>query len=521
MPGINVRTKGLIGLGFLVLLGCFGSLMVAYDTRWGPGLSGDSIVYIQGARNLLAGNGYAILLGGGEVQKITGFPPMTSVALAATNLGLGDMVSSGRWLNIILLALNTLLAGWLVFRYSRSLVATAFAGILVVTQQAVIQAHTFVMSEGLFITFLLLTLWTLSEFLERDRLWLLVVSGLLASLSILTRYVGLVLLPVAGLGLLLFEKKNFKTRLRDILIFGTASLMPVALWLLRNHLAMGSAVGRQFGLHLMSQELRGEMVDQVLSWFYLTRLGIAWRIRVPAFILLFLGCMGWFALKDKWFVHRKDTDAQPLRALPYMLAVFLPLYVFAIWANTSILDPSTSSGAIIRYLTPSFISTAILMVCVAWRLAAGARQRILAVVLAVGIGLGLGGYYGTDTAAYLFRSGELGYGYTDNINNWTIEIAALKAMSTSRPIVTNDPQLLYALSGRYSYPLPMLASGDGNPVVDADTLHARLAEGDILVIITRYGQTLADVFDETLMAGYPQPAGVGHLVIYSDPAYVP
>jgi hypothetical protein len=232
--------------------------------------------------------------------------------------------------------------------------------------------------------------------------------------------------------------------------------------------------------------------------------------------------MGWFALKDKWFFRRKEAGEQPLRALPYMLAVFLPLYVFAIWANTSILDPYTTMGAIGRYLIPSFVSTAVLIACVLWRLASGARQRILALAVSAVIALGLTGYYASETVAYLFRGGnETGYGFTDFINYWPSEIAALQSLSADRPIVTNDVQVLYALCERYSYPLPLVARDDGSWLVDADALHAYLADGDYLVIITRYGQTLTDVFDTTLMAGYPEPARVGYLTIYSDPAFTP
>jgi hypothetical protein len=518
----NAKTKSLVVLGILILLGLLGCVMVSYSTRWGPYLNGDSIVYIQGAKNLLAGNGYATLLGGGEIQRITGFPPMTSVMLAATNLGLGDMVSTGRWLNILLLGLNVVLAGWIVFRYSRSPAAAAFAGAMVVTQVSVILAYASVMSEGLFITFMLLTLWTLAEFLEKDRPWLLVVSGLLAALSMLTRYVGIVLVPVAGLALLFFGEKRFRIRLRDILIFGAASMVPVALWLLKNQLAGTDAVDRQIGLHLMSQAMRGELVDQVMSWFYLTKLGLPWRVRVPLFILLYLAVVGWFALKDKWFLRRKEAEAQPLRALPYMLAVFLPLYMLTIWANTSILDPNTSFGAIQRYLTPSFVSTAILIACVVWRLATGVRRQALAVAVSVLLGVGLTGYYASNTEAYILRTGdETGYGYTDNINYWPDEIAALKALSPDRPIVTNDSQLLYALCERYSYPLPYTTSDDGSRGVDASALRAQLAEGDYLVIITRTGVPLADVFDEMIVADYPAPVHVGYIFIYSDPVYAP
>jgi hypothetical protein len=377
------------------------------------------------------------------------------------------------------------------------------------------------MSEALFIAFMLLTLWSLAEFLNNGKQWLLIISGLLAALSVLTRYVGFVLVPVAGLALLLFGPAGAKAKLKNLLVFGAASLVPVGLWLLRNQLVGSNAVDRQVGLHLMSQTMRGELVDRVLSWFYLTHLGLPWRVRVPLFALLFVAILVWFVIKDGWFVGKRSTEIQPLRALPYMLAVLLPVYVFTIWANTSILDPNTTIQAIKRYLTPAFVSTMILVVCIACRLIKGARINILAVAVSVLLGVGLTGYYAGETKAYLLRGDNIGYGYTDNIRYWPAEIAMLKGLNPDRPIVTNDPQLLYALCERYSYPLPLTASETGASMVDAGALQARLADGAYLVILWRYGQTEADVFDVSLAAGYPGPAHTGYVVIYSDPAYTP
>ncbi len=521
MVRASPKVIGSIRIATLILVGLLGCVMVAYNTRRGAAVYGDSIVYIQGAKNLLAGNGYATLLGRGEVEKITGFPPMTSVALALTNLGLGDMASTGRWLNVILLGLNVFLAGWIVLRYTRSLVAAVFAELLVVANLPILLAHTAVMSEGLFILLVLLAVLSLAEALDRGSRWLLVLSGLLTALSTLTRYVGLIVIPVAGLGILFFGPKGLRPKLRDLLIFAAASLVPVALWILRNQMAADNAVNRQIGLHLMSDVMRGSLIDQVLSWFYLTKLGLPWRIRVPLFVLLYSLIMGWFVVKDGWFFRRVEPGARPLRSLPYLLAILLPVYVFAIWANSSILDPNTSGGAIQRYLTPVFVSTMVLAVCVAGRLAEGPRNRWPATILAALIGIGLIGSFGAETRSYLFRADDLGYGFTDNVRYWPGEVRALKGLDPDRPIVTNDVQLIYALCGRYAYPLPLAGSENGVTRVDADALRGYLAEEGYLVIVWRYGQTMADVFDEGLVAGYPELARTTYIAIYVDPAYAP
>ena len=121
----------------------------------------------------------------------------------------------------------------------------------------VLLVHESVMSEGLFITFILLTTWTLAEFLDRDKLWLLVSSGLMLALSVLTRYVGLVLVPIGGLAILVFDRKGWGGKLKHLLIFGAASVLPVVMWLLRNQLVASTAVNRQVGIHWMAQNLRG------------------------------------------------------------------------------------------------------------------------------------------------------------------------------------------------------------------------------------------------------------------------
>ena len=264
----------------LLGLGVAGFQSVAYNTRFGPILFGDSIVYMQGASNLLAGNGYSTLLGRGEVAPIQGFPPLTSVSLALANLGHADMVQTGRWLNAILFGLNILLAGLLVFRYSRAVLPAFLAAAMLAAQTALEIVHSSVMSEGLFIFLLLLALWASAEYFWSGKKGWLALGGILTAMCFLTRYIGLVLIPVVGVGLLFFGKQGWKYRILAILIFGVASTIPVVLWFVRNQLISGSAIDRQVGLHLMSQSMRGLLVDNVLSWFYLTMLGLPWRARV-------------------------------------------------------------------------------------------------------------------------------------------------------------------------------------------------------------------------------------------------
>jgi hypothetical protein len=67
----------------LLALAAAGVVLMVYITPYGMGLVNDSVGYIGGARNILAGNGYSRLSGNGDPRPITNYPPLFSIAIAA------------------------------------------------------------------------------------------------------------------------------------------------------------------------------------------------------------------------------------------------------------------------------------------------------------------------------------------------------------------------------------------------------------------------------------------------------
>jgi hypothetical protein len=494
------KIRILITAVLLVALGVTGVLCIIYNTRFGPILMGDSIVYIQGALNLLDGNGYSTLLGRGEVESIKGFPPMTSISLAIASLGRADMVQTGRWLNAILFGLNIIITGFFVFRYSRSVLSAIIAAMMLTTQQALVVVHSSVMSEGLFIFFLLLALWTAMEYFWSGKAKWLVISGALTAACFLTRYIGLVLVPVIGAGLLFFGKKDWKKRAISLLIFGAISMIPMIIWFVRNQIISGSAIDRQIGLHLMSQDMRGLLFDNVLSWFYITNLGLPWKMEFLLFSTLLSGFFFWFGfsvLKSKEKGGERNYSGYQL---PLLLAMLFIFYIATIWINTSMLDASTSMGAIGRYLSPLFVCLVIMVASLASNIVQQQR-RLFGKVFFCALGFMLVGYYSSSLIPYLqIENHGVGHGYTDNINYWTEDIAVLSQLNPDRPIITNDTQLLYALTNRYSYRLPFMNSpAPGGSSVDENKLLSELSRNAYLVIIVRGDEVVADVLPEEIL----------------------
>src|SRR5512133_3157661 len=67
----------------LIIILAAGVGALVYATPYGPGLINDSVVYIGGAENILAGHGYSRTSGGGEIKPLTVNVPLYSYTLAA------------------------------------------------------------------------------------------------------------------------------------------------------------------------------------------------------------------------------------------------------------------------------------------------------------------------------------------------------------------------------------------------------------------------------------------------------
>ena len=173
------------------------------STPYGLGLVNDSAFYLEGADNLLAGQGYVRTSGGGEIKPITHFPPLYSLLLAGAGLTGLELLVAARLLALLLFGITIFLLGLSVYQLSRSLIFALLGAFLLATSDVFLGVYSMALSEALFLALLLAAFLALSRGLERPSLGWLVGAGLLLSLATLTRYAGASLYLTAILALLL------------------------------------------------------------------------------------------------------------------------------------------------------------------------------------------------------------------------------------------------------------------------------------------------------------------------------
>lgn len=453
------KAKDYMGWVMIVIPAFIGIALVLFQTRYGPGTGGDSTSYLMGAENILAGNGFSRFSGGYEIRPISGFPPFYSIMLAGVHSLVSSLMASARWLNGVLFSLNILLVGALVWRRSGSIFAGAIASLLFLTSDQIFLWHTWVMSEPLFIFLMLLGLWLFLAHFRKSNRFLVFLAGVIFALATLTRYAGISLFAAGAFVLIFVDRKIWRTRLIDLGVFLAAGVGIIGAWMIRNTRMAGTTVNREIILHSVDPELLRLYLAEASSWFMPHEIPLPTMFRAIFAIALLLLILGWFfrwAAREKvlsWPSIRIETKAARCGALPWFLLVLMVAYIGVLAINSLLLDASTSPSAVPRYLVPLHTTLIIFSVAEVARLM-GAKERHALEYSLVIYAIALIVMYGSNSTAMIKQ--PLRYlGYTGDRIQWSELVTSLEAVGAERPILSNNPELVYILAGRPAYVRPI------------------------------------------------------------------
>lgn len=479
--------KNKLWLALSLLLSCLGIALILHYTRLIPGVGGDSVQYVMGAESLLEGKGYARLSGGGEIRPITGFPPLYSLVLAGIGWMSVDPFEGARLLNAALFGGSIFLTGLLIFRHTASLVASLIGSALVLTSLSLVSIHGMVMTEPLFIFLMLLAIYNLVRYLDTQRLHFLVISGLMVSLSTMTRYIGLSLFGAGVLSILLLSRTHWKRRLMDCVVFGGLTVVPLYFWFRRNAIVSGTAVNRELIYHPMQAKLLRVFLAEILSWFAPRILALPRTLRN---LLVVVTTLPWLVIfyfhEVRNFFRKMSETRKAFWTLPWVLAFYVGGYTAILIVNSTLLDAGTTMSAPSRYLTPVFVVVVMVFVIAIHRLVEGWRKGIVPRMLAVTIGVALIIIYALQVIELVREPFSVG-GYFEYKLKRMEAVREFEALDLEAPIISNNPEMIYVMSNRTAYMWPI--QYDVYKLEDRDDFDAqveatreKLLDGGLLVV---------------------------------------
>lgn len=336
---------------FLFVLSLIGVLVILVSTsRYGVGISSDSIAYISIAKNILSGKGYLIY--GGRPYLFG--PPLFPTLLASFSLGIFEPFFIARYINAISFGLIILFSGFWLRKNIKSISLVILGSVAILLSIPLIKVSAFAWTEPVFILFSLLFLFEMSNFLKNSKFRSLFLSAIFVSSACSTRYIG-VTLALTGLALLLFERnKSFSIKLKNTIVFGFISILPITIWLIRNYLISSTIVGWRipssftFGQNLYST------FDTISVWFLPSRIPHFLRILIISF--LFISLVVIFII----IIWKSKKRQEGVNLSHYMfLILFLIIYMSWLIVSASCFTFDSISD---RLMSPVFVPLMLLIV---------------------------------------------------------------------------------------------------------------------------------------------------------------
>ena len=369
----------------VVPLALLGAVSIALATRLGVGMSPDSTVYIGAATNLLAGRGFVIRTGIDEFEPLTHFPPLFPAVLALVgSLGF-DPSSIARWLNLVLFAVNIVLVGLVITRYTNKPVwAPALGSYFVLTSTRMLHIHAMALTEPLFFFSILLGLFSLGMYIETQKTSFLLTSSIVVALGFLDRYIGTTLVVAGFIGTILLGKKARGRRLVDGLIFTMSSSLPMLLWLVRNSLIVGNTTNRQVAFHPPTLRHAMDVLSVLSVWLMPVAVPVAVRGILAPMVVVILIVLLVLVLRRQEGLNSVAFVREHCETIPCLFLIFAVTYVLLLILSISYFDAVITLG--FRMLSPVYVSGIILTTYLVFNLLAKmdlGRTRVAYSMLAI------------------------------------------------------------------------------------------------------------------------------------------
>ena len=423
-------------IALLATVAAAGALVMAWATALGAGLVSDSLVYVDAARSVLAGRGLVAL---GE--PMVHYPPGYPLLLAAGGLAGLEPLDGARMLEVALYAANAALVALVAWvAAERSLAAAGAAALLFLGNASMLEVHAWAGSDPLCLACALVALLAAARHAATGHIRPLALAALAAAAALVTRYVGVTLLP-ALLAAVLLSPASTRERARNAALLLALSCGPLLLALARNALIGASATGRHLVFHPVQLVHLTNLLDTLFQYWLPTETAAAYEALALGAGLAVAGAL------VAWLVRRTgEPDLLVLIALAFV-ATYLPFLFLSI----SFADAHTPLDA--RMLAPVQAVVWALVAALVARAAARHRNRLASLValatLAAVASANVGPATWTATGWHV-----VGHGFQDRDWRASPVLRSAAALPSGLVLYSNGPEPLRFLTGRPARSVP-------------------------------------------------------------------
>ncbi len=447
-------------IALIVLLSLVGGFLVLYCTNWGPWAKGDSVEYIEAARNLINGRGLVLVGLTGDAVPLTIRPPFYSTLLGLMGFFRIDLLVAARSINVFLFVVFILSLGFSAYYFTNQPVLSVLLVVFILTSPVFILNYTGVMAEPLFFSLGILSLVLLVPYFQKGKSLILIISATLGGLAMLSRFSGVTIVATGFVAIALFVQRDLKYKVWAFAKYVSFSLVFLLFWTFKT-LRAGNSVGKyDFGMANLwerSEPIRAAFVQVAWDWLPVQHLlSASYRTRLIIILSIFVL---FSAIISSLFViafrnPNKHTARRFLHDRCFQLgAIFTLLAViytaFIVFAYLFISEPKTA--LIERILSPILIG-ALVGYCSLYIFAVkalGSRRLFqIFIVVVVLSGIASNTYRGLNLIADLH---ENGLGYTSRKWQGSEVIPTLMELPEGVPLISNDVEVIMFYTGRSAY----------------------------------------------------------------------
>ncbi len=439
---------------FPIVFAIIGIGLLLFVTKWGIGLSPDSVHYIGVARNFLNGNGLTPPSSVNQSALTTNFPPLYPTILALIGIFGIDPLNGARWLNAFMFGANILLVGLVINRYTKDYIWSLLGSFFMLISVDMLRIHSMAWTEPLFIFFGLMGLFLLTKYIVTPKLLLLIASSSLMAAASLVRYAGFALLITGIVVILLFIRKSFIRKIFTTFIWSIIGFLPLALWVVRNLYVAGNTTGtgRQMIFHPITLRHVGYALETLAGWISPEGIPVISRV-----ILLIVEMVIMVILTVLFRLLKRNRDEnrsikQNNVKIFKILVTFIIIYLVFLIVTILFFDVYLKLDY--RILSPVYVSALILIFFLAQR-SQNIKNKTLSlrlVFLTLVIIMIL--TYTLNGIIWIMSNHSDGQGYASKAWHHSEIIREVRELPSGIPIYSNGHDAIYILTGKPADMIP-------------------------------------------------------------------